>query len=268
MTSSSKYITLNSMLLFVIASITVMTLHEAGHFFAAILVQAKHISIYHNYTTNRIAGLPLSSELFIQAAGPLVSLAIGLIFHYLCSRQAGRNTGFLFKVYMSAFGYIGFFGYLLIAPVFPDGDTGYICHALGFPLWLTIAIALCGALALFLLINALMKYFVGMGTYEIVANRGRRKRFMRSLLIYPLMGGIALTTLLNLPVHAVISLAAPVCCPLSFLWGYGSAFYKKYDTGNNAQNASNLGKLKPWLLIVFVLIVIVNRALAHSISWN
>ena len=53
MTKEERNITVNSLILFVIASTLVMTLHEFGHFFASILVHAKQISIHHNYTQHQ-----------------------------------------------------------------------------------------------------------------------------------------------------------------------------------------------------------------------
>ncbi|HEY4194359.1 MAG TPA: hypothetical protein VGM63_02410 [Mucilaginibacter sp.] len=268
MVTAQKYITINSTMLFVMASITTMTLHESGHFVASILVHAKQISIHHNYTSNIDVGLPLASVLFIKGAGPLVSLIIGILFHFLCSRQATRNILFLFKLYMSAFGYIGFFGYLMIAPMFQDGDTGYICHALNFPIWLTIIIAVIGVVILYFLMNTLMRYFVEMGSKEIIENRTSRKAFLRSLLIYPLIIGIVITTLLNLPMPVFLSLVAPICSPCTFLWGYGNAFYKKYPTGNANKEFESLNKIKPWLFVFIIVVIIVNRLLANGIYLN
>jgi hypothetical protein len=266
--TGQRYITINSAILFVISSVTAMTLHEFGHFFASILVHAKQISVHHNNTSNIDAGLPLASVLFIKGAGPLVSLIIGTLFHFLCSRQPKRNILFLFKLYMSAFGYIGFFGYLMIAPIFQGGDTGYICHALGFPVWLTIIIAVTGAIALFFIINKLMKYFVEMGSKEIIENHASRITFMSSLLLYPLAIGIVITTLLNLPMPAFISLIQPICSPFTFLWGYGNVFYRKYPADSVNKEFESFNKLKPRLFIFLILAIAVNRLLANGIYLN
>ena len=185
MTKGQKNITVNSLILFVIASTLVMTLHEFGHFFASILVHAKQISIHHNYTSNVDDGLSLKSTLLIKATGPLVSLIIGVVFQFICSRQTKRNLLFLFHLYMSSFGYIGFFGYLIIAPMFPGGDTGYICYSLSFPIWLTIVIAIIGGIALYLSINGLMKYFVEMGSKETIENKDFRNSFIERYKVIP-----------------------------------------------------------------------------------
>ncbi len=162
--SDLKNIFINSTLLFVTASIIEMTLHEAGHFVAAMIVGAKEISLHHNYVISNSDNLTLSARIFEKAAGPIVSLIIGILFHIICLKQKKRNMLFLFNLYMSVFGYIGILGYLLISPFFISGDTGYICYVLNFPLWLTFLVAISGAVIAFLLMRNLMRYFVELGT--------------------------------------------------------------------------------------------------------
>ncbi len=125
-------------------------------------------------------------NILIKGAGPVVSLIIGIIFHFICSRQVQRNALFLFNVYMSLNGYISFWGYLIIAYLVPGGDTGYVCSVLGFPAWLTILLGFAGAVALYFTINSLMKYFVSMGSKEIIENEKDRKEFIRFLILFPL----------------------------------------------------------------------------------
>jgi hypothetical protein len=263
-----KSITINSAILFVVAAVTEMTLHEFGHFFAAILVHAQQISIHHNYVSTLEEGLPLAKNLFIKAAGPLVSIMIGILFHRVCSRQTKRNLLFLFNLYMSGFGYIGFFGYLLIAPMFTGGDTGYIFDAIGLPGWLTIIIALTGAVLLYFLIVSLTTYFVEMASKEVMENKEDRKVFVRSLILYPLLIGIVITTLLNLPAPAILSLIAPICSPLSFMWGYGSALRKNYSTNNANKDFKDLNKLHISLFVLLALTIIGNRFLVSGIYFN
>jgi hypothetical protein len=267
-TTKLRYVTLNSTLLFVIAGILAMTLHEFGHFLAAILVHSKGISIHHNYVSNIDEGLPLKSIIIIKGAGPLVSLAIGIIFHFVCSRLKKRNIAFLFNLYMAAFGSIGFFGYLMISPFFTAGDTGYICVALKFPIWLTITIAISGAMILYLIIRNLMPYFVEMGSKEIVEKKETRIRFIHYILLFPVFLGIIFTTLLNLPTVAIVSLIAPLCSPFSFLWDYGNALNKKYILKATNDNFNNLNKLNIVLIILAILTIIYNRLLVSGIYFN
>jgi hypothetical protein len=267
-TPKLKYVILNSTILFIIACILEMTLHEFGHYFASIIVHAKGISIHHNYTSNIDKGLPLISILFIKGAGPLVSLVTGIVFHVACSEQKSRNLGFLFKLYMASFGYIGFFGYLMIAPIFTGGDTGYICSALHFPAGLTMGIAVSGAFVLYLLVRNLMKYFVGMGSKEILQKKETRILFLHALLLLPVLFGIPFTTLLNLPVIALISLIAPVCSPFTLLWDYGNALQKDFNSNSSDIDFDKLNKFNFVLIVLLIITIIYNRILAGGIYYN
>jgi len=261
-------IIINSTILFVVASTLEMTLHEFGHFFAAIMVHAKGISIHHNYVSNVDDGISLQSLLFIKGAGPFISLLIGILFQWICSHQTKRNMLFLFNLYMSAFGYIGFFGYQMIAPMFTGGDTGYICYALGFPIWLTISIALAGAVALFFLVNSLANYFVEMGSKEVIENGETRSQFIQLLLVYPIFIGIVITTALNFPIPVFLSLIAPICSPFSFFWGYKNALTKIYSYDKANKEFESLNKLHFWLFFLLGITIIYNRLLVYGIFAN
>jgi hypothetical protein len=266
--SKLKYVILNSTILFIVTCILEMTLHEFGHYFASIMVHAQAISIHHNYVYNKDEGLPLKSILFIKGAGPAVSLLIGLVFHFICSIQKKRNFSFLFNLYMAALGYIGFFGYLMIAPIFTGGDMGYICWALKFPAWLTIGIAVSGGLILYVLVRNLMRYFVEMGSKEILEKRGTRISFVHSLLLLPVLFGIPITAMLNLPVIALISLIAPLCSPFTLLWDYGNALTKKYPLKTTNENFDKMNKLSLVLIILLLLTIVYNRILVNGIYYN
>ena len=263
-----KYIILNSTILFVIASIIEMTIHECGHYIAAVLMHASQISLHHNYVHYSELNLNLYQNIFISGAGPLFSLFIGIIFHLICSSHSKRSLQFLFYMYMSIFGYIGFFGYLLIAPVFIYGDTGFIFNALGFPIWLTITIAITGALVLFFIMKNLTKYFVLCGTERLGENIQERATFIHSIILYPLFSGIIITTLLNIPVPTTLSLIAPICSPFTILWTYGYALKQKYPDHSANNDFDNLNKFSPYLLFFLLLVIVMNRLLAGGIYMN
>lgn len=263
-----KNLIMNSTILFVVASTLETTLHELGHFIASILLHAKDVFLYHNYVSSNTENLSLNNTLIIKAAGPLVSLLIGILFHFNCSHRTDRTLSFLFTLYLSAFGYIGFFGYLMIAPFFTYGDTGYICMALEFPLWLTISIAFSGAIILYLIMRNLMKYFVEIGTPEIISNKPLRSVFIHSLIFYPLVFGICITTLLNLPVPTFASLIAPLFSPFALLWAYGDALRKEYPATYMNQDLQFINtKNYKWQLL-FVLTVFINRLLIEGFSFH
>ncbi len=263
-----KYVILNSTLLFMVATILEMTLHECGHFIMAILVHASGVSLHHNYVSDNDDSVSLASNLLVKGMGPAVSLLIGIIFHIVCKKYSGRNLLFLFFLYMSVFGYIGFFGYLLIAPLFTGGDTGYICHALNFPMTLTVSIAVAGLIILYLLIRNLTPYFVSMGTEAMITDAKERRQFIKALVMWPLYAGIIITTLLNLPIPTFLSLIAPIFSPFTLFWTFGLALDKKYPSLQYNLNFEKFNSLSTVLIIVSVLIIVMNRLLVPGIHWN
>src|SRR5258705_13880450 len=100
---NKKTLILNSTLLFSIATVATMTLHEGGHFMAAVFFHAKEVALYHNYTAYKIEELSGTAQIITVAAGPLFSLVLGIVFNILCSLYSKRNLFFLFLLYMSAF---------------------------------------------------------------------------------------------------------------------------------------------------------------------
>jgi len=268
MKSLNKNIIINSTILFVIASIIEQTLHECGHFFAGILVHSKEVVLYHNYMSSNDSDLSSLKIIIVKASGPIVSLLIGIIFHLICSFQQKRNLLFLFNLYMSVFGYIGFWGYIMISPFFIYGDTGYIFFTLGFPLWLTILIATSGAIILFFIMKKLTRFFVETGSLEIIENTKERKSFIESLIFYPLFLGIIITTLMNLPVPTLLSLIAPICSPFTILWTYGYALKEKYPLQNSNKEFDKLTRLNTFLPVILCIIIIINRLLVYGIIYH
>ena len=268
MKPSQRYIILNSSLLFITAQIIEMTLHEFGHFFAAIFVHAQQITLHHNYTSNIGDGLSQADFILIKSAGPVVSLILGAIFHWLCSVRTRRDSLQLFSAYMSVNGYIGFFAYLIIAPFLPNSDTGYVCFALGSPVWSIWLIAIAGGTAIYFLINCLMKYFVQMGPNEILETSESRQQFIQAIILYPLAIGIIGTTLLNLPVPVWMSLIAPICGNLLFLCGYDSALKKPYSFKHASMEFDRFNRFQISLIVLFFLVVVMNRLLVDGIAFN
>jgi hypothetical protein len=260
-----KNIIVNSSILFVCAAVLQMTLHECGHFIAAILIHAKNVTLHHNYVSAETADMPISRAIFYAGAGPSVSLFIGVCFHFICFRQKTRGMLFLFNLYMAVFGYIAFFGYLMVAPFFTYGDTGYIFQALNFPIWLTGLIAIIGGLMLYVVMRKLIRFFVEMGTSNIIADKNVRRMFINALIQYPLYIGILITTLLNLPTPTVLSLIYPAFSPFSIMWVYGNGLSMSYPAENMNTDISSINRIQPVWLIIFFLIIVMNRLLVYGI---
>lgn len=264
---NKKNLILNSCILFSIATCATMTLHELGHFLTAIFCNTKEITLHHNFASYNSDGLSNSVQILIAAAGPLVSLILGIVFHFLCSRYAKRDLLFLFLIYMSALGYIAFGGYLMIAPIFEKGDTGFIFKALNFPFWITIIVAVAGVAFMLNTMKKLSRYFVELATQEIINDKYRRTAFFNNLIKYPLFFGILITTLLNLPAASFVSLAYPLFSPLNLLWSYGYCKDADYWAPKANTELNHLSKISPYLILAFIATIIYNRLLVYGLHW-
>lgn len=265
---NKKNIVINSTLLFVIATMFQQTLHEIAHFITAIFFHSNAISLHHNYIQHDSSLISLNARLIIASAGPLFSLVIGILFYLICASYPKRNLGFLFCLYMSVFGCINFGGYMLVSPFFTGGDTGFVFKQLGFPVWLTIALALGGALFLFYSMKKLSKYFIEMANDEIINDKSKRRLFIDSLVKYPLYFGVIMTAILNLPVVAVLSLIYPVFSPFTLFWVYGNLLNSPLKSAPVNKTMDNLNTYSPLLIILFLLTILYNRFLVIGLYWN
>ncbi len=264
--NSFRNIWINSSILFVVAAVLEMTLHEGAHATVAFFLHAPNLSLHHNYVHYDTGPLTSTQLIAIAAAGPLMSLLIGFLFHFAVKQYSTPNLFRLFLIYMSAFGYIGFLGYVLIAPFFVYGDTGFVFKTLNFPIYATVTLAVAAGFLLYLAMKSLCKEFIPFLDKTLYENDETRKIFFNFLIQYPLYTGILITTLLNLPVPTPLSLIAPLCSPFSIMWGFGPLMRKKYDYPANTTAAGRIDQLSYSWLIVLILIMIMNRILAEGIS--
>lgn len=244
----------------VIAAIIEMTLHETGHYLCALFFHAASLSMHHNYVDYDQHSLNQMQQIWIAAAGPIISLCIGVIFHFIVTQQKSRNYFFLFNCYFAGHGYIGFFGYLMIAPIAAEGDTGFIMHQLKFPVYITIVIALIATLILRKFIQEITKYIMEFATLEIYQDAALRKKYAKSVLLYPIYLGLIIIILMNLPVPIWISLMAPFSI-FSFFFAFGEALKKDYTQIRFNTNDVALFKIQPAIIVSFVLVLIINRLL-------
>ncbi|NVO19408.1 MAG: hypothetical protein HXX13_06895 [Bacteroidetes bacterium] len=262
-----RRVLVNSVILFIIANILETTLHECGHFLTAIALNAQDVTLHHNYVDYKEAILPLEAKLWISAAGPITSLFIGILFQVLCYIRYQKDQVFLFENYMAIFGYIGFFGYMMIAPFFASGDTGYFFQALRFPLWSVILMAIIAFITLYILMASLTRNFVQVCPYESLEIRHARAMFMKQLVLYPVMIGIVLTTLLNLPVITFLSLFAPFCIPFTILWTYPLAVRKDYPGLISNPEFEDINRYSPYAITSLVVIILMNRLLVFGLHF-
>jgi hypothetical protein len=90
------------------------------------------------YTTGT---LPVVARAAIALVGPLISLGQGLLLLLYSERTRRAGNGLLFGLYLRAFGFMNFLGYVVIAPFVPSGDSGQLVGLWHVACWLQGSLA-------------------------------------------------------------------------------------------------------------------------------
>lgn len=118
----------DSVLAYGSALLITATVHEFGHGLTALLF-GQHPTVYGLHEED-IASSATAVGV-IAAAGPIVSLIVGLIFLAIHKRLRGQGFGRYLTLWLGLLGIATFFGYLLTAPFYKDGDVYKVLAALG-----------------------------------------------------------------------------------------------------------------------------------------
>jgi len=258
------FLFVNSAVLFISADILTILLRESAHFFMALSLDATEIRMYHNGVDYNSVVMNDLNNLLTHGAGPLMSLLVGIVFQALCLHRMKKDLVFMFMNYMAIFGYISFFGYFIIAPFTLKNSIGYIMHILNVPLWLVFSGTGLSVLFLYTLMFRLTRNFVAMCPFEALEIRYARQRMMLILILYPLIIGIIITTLLNLPAAGHIQWIIALTWPTAILWTFPQAIHKDYVLVISNSDFDSLNRFNVYPLILLIIVVGINRLLAFG----
>lgn len=220
----TKALLFNSILIAVTASLITTILHEGAHYVTALCLGVP-AELHHNYVSTPDA-TPAFEATIISAAGPLFSLLFGISVLFISIRITKISLFKLFMLWLGMQGILTFFGYLLIAPIAAEGDTGKVFDYLGFPIYLSIGIAVASFIFINKAFSRLARYFV----YYKAAGFSDKNEDCRQLLIFPIFGSIIFVTLLNLPVIIWVSLLPTIFMPMTYFATMGA--YKGLEITN------------------------------------
>lgn len=248
---------INSLAVFVLTYFITQMLHESAHALTGLLAGASP-TLYHNHVESGVE-VSMYKETLIAAAGPLYSLFQAAVCFIILRRMKQSAAVNLFWTWMMLWGYIGFFGYVFMTPFFKYGDTGFVAEQLNVPDSGRIAIGAFGIAAFFFISTISFKKFA------YLWRDGEKKLFFNNVIFLPLPAGVALTTLLNLPVPTFLSLLAPLCMPWCVMMVYGKLMSEK-DLMPETQNQSNdLNNFSKPLFISLVIVLLINRILVFGV---
>ena len=244
MTLKTNALAINSLLITLATSLITTMLHEGAHYVTARFMNVP-ASLHHNYVITP-DNTPLNTATIISAAGPLFSLILGVISLVFSIRYNKISLLKLFTLWLGMQGILTFLGYILIAPIAREGDTGKVFAYFGFPIYVSIGIAI----ASFIYVNKLFSGFAKYFTYYKAGEFSTKNEDCRQLLIYPIFGSIILGTILNLPVVIWVSLLPTVFMPMTYFATMGA--YKGLKITNDQVIFSKI----PMPLVVLTIVCV------------
>ncbi len=140
-TLTTRTLTRNSVLAFVLAGLAATTIHELFHLIMTLALGEKAVLFPDHVQIDDAVGT--SHALLIAAVGPLGSLGSGLLLIRL-TRDWGQGFARLFWLW---FGFLSAqigFGYLLVSALVQTGDTGLVLSLLNAPWYVYVLVTAIG----------------------------------------------------------------------------------------------------------------------------
>ena len=210
-----KSLAINSVLILLSTSIIGTVLHELAHY-----VVSAHFglspTLHHNYVNSVLDGTP-RQQLLVAAAGPVFSLLLGVLAAGVAIWLPRPSLAKLFLQWLGMGSILGFLGYLLIAPIAREGDTGLVFAYFGVPLYAAIALAVVvfmGCQRLYGWFATQFVYYKNAPVFDLTATQ-------KQLFLYPIFSVIVLLTLLSFPIVTWVSLLPTIFLPMTYFstWG-------------------------------------------------
>ncbi len=247
----NNFLAVNSILIVISTTLIGTVLHELAHFSVAVYYGLRP-ELHHNYVnfSNTIAtGLQTA---IVAAAGPVFSLAFGTIV-LLAAIKIGKISLFkLFMLWLGMNGILSFLGYILIAPIAKNGDTGKVFDFLNIPTAISFLIAFIALVIITKIFSRLSKEFRFYKSSDLFIQKENEKQ----LLLYPICSSILIVPILNLPVIHFLSLAPAIFLPMAF-FGTMKA-YRKLNLNDAELTINHVSKP---LVIVTIISIVVFRIL-------
>jgi hypothetical protein len=209
MQATSRPLLVNAICLYITAYLATIITHEVAHALVSVALGGRPV-LYNTSVTNTTKALSGTAQGLVAAAGPVWSLVQGLALLAWARRRNRQGCWGLLGLYAGVFGIINFWGYLMIAPLVPGGDTGQLAALLQVPAWGQWAGAVVAALVLLWVITGTGPLFRRL----LPASALPPLAIMRGLLLWPWLVGSAVLVALVLPVPYPSIVANLVMSPL------------------------------------------------------
>ena len=252
---------INSTLALSTAFLLTIILHELAHYLMAIFLNYE-ATLYHNMVAFKTPENEFH-EIMIAGIAPIFSLLQGVLA-YQYSKRMKTSPESLLVLWFGLVGMITFFGYLMIAPLVPVGDTGKVFSLLHVPISIQLFVSIVAVVSITFILMKCTVEFEKYALQDFGNVRMNRKKWGLSLLLFPLLLSIFITTLLQFPVQHFASILATVCAPLSILAVVGTFMGSKEALQKNIEGKSVDDSIWVLGLVLFFLMVGLNRVLVEG----
>jgi hypothetical protein len=259
---TERNVLINSSLIRIIAALLTTIVHEFGHF-AVSIAMGNAAVLFHNRVETPEENLSFVNQLLIPLGGPMISLAQGILC-MLIYKKIKNGPVALLILWMGISGLMAFFGYMMIAPIFTVGDTGRIFQLLEIPMLWQIVIAVASLLLFTLLLMRFHKGFEHFIPENIDSKKEMRAKWAKLLILYPVLFGIVVLTLMQFPIVNFLSLLPSLTMPFMLFMSYGMMIMSK-DQIRKADN-KKVTKISVPVIILFLIVIIGYRLLTLGFS--
>ena len=258
MPKSHRNIFVNSTLAFVSAFIITTIIHESGHYLASYLFGSQP-KLYHNYVETSETQTRVLAIIIIALAGPFISFIQGVIASGMVHFRQKNTQQDLLLLWLGLLGFVNFFGYLMLTPFSTVGDTGKVAELLQIHYMLRFGISLFGLAALLLIVMATGKEFARF--IPPVSELVEKRKHVNAVLLFPIIIGSIVNSILAFPVVAVLSVIYPATSPYVILSSYGKVLKGIILRSNDSFIYQ---KISPFLIGLVIVCVLINRLLTKG----
>lgn len=253
---------INSTLGLSTAFLMTIILHEIAHYTMSVILGYETI-LYHNRVISKTNGIK-SHEILIAGLAPIFSLIQGFVAFNYSKRMTKSNLSML-VLWFGLAGIITFFGYLMIAPIFPFGDTGKVFDLLNIPTWIQTIISIISIIIFTIIMIKSTKEFEKYAIDDFGSTIKNRKKWAFSFIFIPLIISIVIITIFQFPIPHFISVLATICAPFSIMAVFGSFIGNKETIKRDLTGKSINEKISITIIILFIISIIINRILVAGI---
>jgi hypothetical protein len=255
-----RNILVNATTAFVAAFLITTFFHEFGHFISY-RIFGFDATLFHNYVYTPAQEIGRTARIVSLMAGPLFSLLQGIFFAALISSKRKRRPIHLLFLWLSLLGFINFFGYLMMTPLFAVGDTGKVAEILQLDALYRIMIAVIGLVVLIYLILKTARHFSDFIPEGI--EKSRKEQYVYRIMFFPIIIGSIMNTVLAFPAPVLLSIIYPATSAYMIMISFRIILK---TPGADSERSEIEKRISRPVLSVFIVALLLNRLLTLGLG--